>query len=85
MSKLRKTTRRATTEEHRLEVDKALLLEALRAFGHHNIPAYAKIFVRVPGGGDWSNTNLHIDEDGVLHVCWSQVEYHPVESEELEV
>lgn len=34
-----------------------------RAF---QLPADAKIFVRVPGGGDWSNTDLEISEEQPL-------------------
>lgn len=31
-----------------------------------DLPKDAKIFVQVPGGGDWSNTDLEIDSDTPL-------------------
>jgi len=34
------------------------------------IPATADIFVRVPGGGDWSNQNLDVEE---IHVSWEEL------------
>lgn len=80
MSK-RVTTRQTTIEEHRLEVDKALLIEALRVIGY-TIPASADAFVSVPGGGDWSNTRLDIGEDVNIHVCWTETTHHEPMTEE---
>jgi hypothetical protein len=81
MSK-RVTTRQTTIEEHHLEVDKALLIEALRSFGYDSIPMQAQAFVYVPGGGDWSNTRLDIGEDGDIHVCWNETTHHDPVTEE---
>jgi len=37
-------------------------------------PEHTRIFVRVPGGGDWSSTDLEIDDaDGVV-VSWYELE-----------
>lgn len=80
MSK-RKTTRVHTIEEHHLEVDAALLIKALRAVGY-DVPDTADIWMWVPGGGDWSNTRLDVDEDGAVHVTWTENRYEPPVVEE---
>lgn len=46
------------------------------AFAEH-IPEGAKdvrFFVRVPGGGDWSNMDLDFDRDVKLTITWTEVE-----------
>lgn len=43
------------------ELDRPTLLALLRQAGH-DVPDNAGIFVRVPGGGDWSNEQLDIDD-----------------------
>jgi hypothetical protein len=47
--------------KHHAELDRHKLLALLRAAGH-DVPDNAGIFVQVPGGGDWSNTTLDIDD-----------------------
>lgn len=37
-----------------------------------HIPAHAEIWVRVPGGGDWSSTDLLIAESPI-QVKWEEV------------
>lgn len=37
------------------------------------IPDCASVTVRVPGGGDWSNTDLDIDRDTSITVTWEEV------------
>lgn len=61
------TFQRKTTKT--LSLGKEALIFALRY--SLNIPDDAKIFVKVPGGGDWSNTNLNIDDDTPLIVEWT--------------
>lgn len=41
--------------------------EIRKAFG---LPANAEIVVTVPGGGDWSNADLEIDQDTALVAKW---------------
>jgi len=41
-----------------------------RAF---HLPADAKIFVRVPGGGDWSNTDLEISDAQPLQAVATEI------------
>jgi hypothetical protein len=38
------------------------------------LPEDARVFVRVPGGGDWSNQDLEIDDD-IDGVTQLEVEY----------
>ena len=59
------------TVEPRLEFDAVTLRRALMA-AHPEIPETARITVRVPGGGDWSHTDLEVGgTDGPLVVSWT--------------
>lgn len=56
----------------------AHLLEALRVAGYE-IPEKddVRVFVKIPGGGDWSNSDLELDPhrngDGdLLHIEWPE-------------
>lgn len=37
-----------------------------------SVPDGASITVPVPGGGDWSNMDLDIDEDTAIEVTWTE-------------
>jgi hypothetical protein len=72
------TTRSVRTEKRvRMEFTAEEVLFALRAAGH-NIPFQGpspRCFIRVPGGGDWSNTDLDLDnQDTPLIVTFETVE-----------
>jgi len=54
---------------HRLVLGRDEIIEFLRNKGR-DVPTSADIFVRVPGGGDWSNTNLDLDQDTSVFVTW---------------
>jgi len=59
------TTRTVDTYEFTAEE----LIEALKQAGllpNEISHKESTVFVRVPGGGDWSNTDLEIDEDRPL-------------------
>ncbi len=56
------------TTSHEVALTKVMLLALIRQ--GTPIPANANVFVSVPGGGDWSNTDLDIDDDIVIHVHW---------------
>ena len=66
----KKTTVVETTTKHRLELTSVEIIEALRK-DDYCIPKDADVFVTVPGGGDWSNTNLDL-EDVPLVLTWSE-------------
>lgn len=55
------TTKKTVETRHYLELDRPKLLAILRQCGHE-VPDNAGIFVKVPGGGDWSNEQLDIDD-----------------------
>lgn len=69
-----KTKRVVRTKEVSMELSAADILELLRRAGH-DVPASAassglRIYFAVPGGGDWSNTDIDIDEKHPLYVEW---------------
>ena len=78
--KIRTTVTKTTAKKVTIEVDAVTLIEALRANGV-KIPGDAKVYVTVPGGGDWSHTDLDIDDDAPLTI---EYEEH-TEDEETEV
>lgn len=52
-----------------------LLNQELAAQGKGRpIPANATVVVGVPGGGDWSNTSLDIDERTPICIAWKTIE-----------
>lgn len=55
---------------HTLALDDADVRELIK--GHYGTapPAGAKIYVSVPGGGDWSNTDLDISKENPLIIEW---------------
>jgi len=65
-----KTTIVETTTKHRLELTNVEIIEALRK-DDYCIPKDANVFVRVPGGGDWSNTDLDLT-DQPLVITWQE-------------
>lgn len=36
------------------------------------LPEDAEVYIRVPGGGDWSNMDLEIDTDRPLRARWEK-------------
>lgn len=54
---------KTTTVEtrHHAELDRPKLIALLRQCGHE-VPDNAGIYVQVPGGGDWCNERLDIDD-----------------------
>lgn len=63
-----------TTKEFKLTLTKQQLVSALQAAGHQ-VPVDAHIYVDVPGGGDWSNQPLDLDDTHQpLNVTWAEVE-----------
>jgi len=51
----------------RIDITRAELIEAL------NLPKDAEIFISIPGGGDWSNTDLSIDAETPLKAEFTMV------------
>lgn len=61
------------TKDFRLEVPAKALIEALQAVGLA-VPTDAEVYVQVPGGGDWSNTSLDIDDACPVVLTWQTKE-----------
>ena len=66
-----KSVRTRITENFRIEVTGEQLIKLINDFYKGDkIPSNAFIYVAVPGGGDWSNTDLDINEHPVI-ITWT--------------
>jgi hypothetical protein len=65
-------------KEHRVELTGKHLRDLLRASGL-DIPTDAVVIVHVPGGGDWSNTDLEVSPGTPIVVRWVE------EADEIEL
>lgn len=59
-----------TERRHEIIMDNTEIRELLRRAGYQ-IPAKARIYFTVPGGGDWSNTDVDITRDYPVTVEWT--------------
>lgn len=55
----------------RIELTRDDILRLLRADGY-KIPNDADVEFRVPGGGDWSNMDVGIDEENPVSIRWKE-------------
>jgi len=62
-----------TETTKRLELDGDVIRGLLASRGV-DVPRDARITVTVPGGGDWSNTDLEVDARCPVVVTWTEVE-----------
>lgn len=66
-----------TEERHEIRITGKELLECvnqeLAASGSPRIPKAAYVRVAVPGGGDWANTDLDLNDHPVI-ISWTVVE-----------
>ncbi len=69
---LKRTAEVSTQTKHHVKLTGEGLRQLFADAGF-KVPKHACIAVRVPGGGDWSNTNLEIDQDHVLEIWWIDV------------
>lgn len=71
---IKEQTRTRVTKKHHATLRGVDVLSAinqeLAAQGINRIPEDAYIFVTVPGGGDWSNTELDLNEHEV-EIKWT--------------
>jgi len=65
-----KTVNTATTTTHRYE----LYHDDILAFDWSTVPEDAKIYMEVPGGGDWSHCELNTTHEPLV-VTWTVTEY----------
>lgn len=62
--------KREVKVEHSLKLGRVNIIDILRTAGYP-IPITAQVFVTVSGGGDWSNSQLDINGDHPLELCWT--------------
>lgn len=60
-----------TVTRIKLEITRWDLLNMVRKAGHV-IPDDALVEFYVPGGGDWSNTAIDIDESNPISISWRE-------------
>lgn len=63
------TSRRKTETTFTMSIERDEVIEALRSL-YPGIPLDAEVWVDVPGGGDWSNTDLSLGT-APLRVSWT--------------
>lgn len=69
-----RTTRRHTVSLHGEDIVE-LLRQELKSQGVKRLPTgKVEVHVSIPGGGDWSNTNLTIDDACPVVVNWEEIE-----------
>jgi len=66
--------KKVTTVTSSLKLTGNDILDYVRKGSAVNIPAHAKISVRVPTGGDWSGTDLDLHSDTTVDILWETVE-----------
>lgn len=70
-AKIETTT--VTRVKRSVSLDQRLVIALLRNAGI-DVPANASVFVKVPGGGDWSNMALDIGIDTDIDIVWEVVD-----------
>lgn len=69
---VRRLTKTKTTRQNCVAIDDShirLFLESEGIF----LPRDAVITFRVPGGADWSNTDVDVDADNPITISWKEV------------
>ena len=68
------TKRKVTTTETHFELSHLDLMEYLETKGFKFDHSYdIRAFVAIPGGGDWSNTDLGVGPDCPIHVVVTNI------------
>jgi len=70
---VKKTVLTTITQEHELELTNEELIVILQNAGYE-VGQHSKVFVTVPGGGDWSNMDLAISGRTPLRLTWKTVQ-----------
>lgn len=66
-------TATTTEQKHSIELTGALLITLLREAGAA-VPRDAAVTFHVPGGGDWSHTDVQICAENPIYIEWKTVE-----------
>lgn len=67
------TTRTITRKDKTIQLTRDNILELLWG-ADYDIPTDATVEFRVPGGGDFANCNIDIDEDNPVIISFTTVE-----------
>lgn len=67
------TTATTTEQKHSIELTGALLITLLRKAGAA-VPRDAVVTFHVPGGGDWSNSDVQICAESPIYIEWKTTE-----------
>jgi hypothetical protein len=71
MSGIKITTTTQRTERFRIELTGNDITKMLRNHPRFSdIPDRATISFHIPGGGDWSNTSIKIDDENPIYIEW---------------
>ena len=80
---IKRATVTQTTHRHELRLSRNDLVALLRDAGMWAFPDDANVYVQVPGGGDWSNTALDIDDEHPIVVRWKEETTQRIGDEDL--
>ena len=73
------TTTKTTTVQHSVKLGAGDILDMLRKAGvpvpDSAVASDLRITVRVPGGGDWSNTNIDISASNPVVIEWKETRH----------
>ena len=70
MSKIARVVAKVTTVKTTVSVNKQDLINAVRTHFGLPIPDDADVCIRIPGGGDWSNELLDVNDDHPVTIDW---------------
>lgn len=56
------------------KLDAKFIRQAVEFSEDIDIPENADVFIMVPGGGDWSNMRLDVDNDNPVTITWKERE-----------
>ncbi len=64
---------KTTESTYTVRIGRIDLIKFVKDHYATDLPASVEIFVRVPGGGDWSGMDLEIDGDEEVVVRWKEI------------
>lgn len=65
-----------TGQRKTVELTRSMLIVLLNDQFDLDLPGDTRVSVRVPGGGDWSNCDLELDESCGLNVGWTETQQY---------
>ena len=62
-----------TIARHEMTLNKNEIASMLGYFEGQDLPLGARLYVKIPGGGDYSNMDLDIDDEFLVYVEWEEI------------